>query len=322
MGNSLIEWTESTWNPITGCSPVSEGCKHCYAKRMAKRLAANPKVKHKERYEDFKPAYWAERVDEPLKWKKARKVFVCSMGDLFHEDVPFEYIQRIWATMQAPACHKHTFQILTKRPERMREYYEWNKACPANGRMGVEFERPHIWLGVTAENQKMADKRIPELLKIPAAKRFVSVEPMLGAINVELWLRGIGCQRAPGCPGNCKLCRASGPLLDWVICGGETGPGARPMHPDWARGLRDQCQEAGVPFFFKQWGEWTANIDICLDNILEKEDVWMLPEGVSKKNEQANYDDPETIVMVKVGKKKAGRMLDGREWNELPGKEN
>lgn len=184
-----------------------------------------------------------DRLEQPLKVKKSKMVFVCSMSDLFHEDLPEYYIDEVFGTMAA--CPQHTFLLLTKRPERMRDYIlnadRENVCWATNMRLGrshfgdsVSFPLPNVWPGVTVENQEQADKRIPVLRDIPAAKRFVSVEPMLEAINLGEWL-------APS-------------LLDWVICGGETGPNARPMHPDWVRSLRSQCRDAAVPFHFKQWG--------------------------------------------------------------------
>jgi protein gp37 len=259
VGKTKIEWTEYSWNPVTGCTPASEGCQNCYAKRMATRL--------KGRYgypedEPFKVTLHPEKLKEPLKWKKPRRVFVCSMGDLFHEQVPDEYIAKVWEVMNNAS--QHTFLVLTKRPQRMKDflarlgwYIHDRDGYPMEAVLdeGGKYTLKNVWLGVTAENQQRADERIPILLQIPAAVRFVSIEPMLGPVVIpEEW-------------------------PDWVICGGETGPGARPIHPDWVRSLRDQCQVAGTPFFFKSWGEWAEH---------------------------------------KVGRKKAGRLLDGRTWDEIP----
>jgi len=340
MANSKIEWTESTWNPVTGCSKISTGCKNCYAERMSKRLAGRfgyPKDN------PFRVTLHEDKLEEPLKIKKPTMFFVCSMGDLFHEDVSFNAIQRVWATMQAPACHKHTFQILTKRPERMLEYYKWNESQPSKMKMAVEFQRPNIWLGVTCENQEMADKRIPTLLEIPAAKRFVSIEPMLGPVDVILAEGDIACvicatqwhyddsRECPGCgsddPYQQVSCndpyKSTDSELDWVICGGETGPGARPMHPDWVKNLRDQCQEANVPFFFKQWGEWvpTDMLDINKDGKLlteisnSKHTTWLMPDGSTSID---FFEEEDSVLIGKVGKKRAGRKLDGKECNEMP----
>jgi len=232
MGNTKIEWTDRVWNPVTGCSPVSEGCRNCYAKRMAHRLRGRygyPKD------DPFRVTFHPGRLDEPLKWKKDSKVFVCSMADLFHENVQFEWIGHVWdaifnRSFPDRIANKpyHTFLILTKRPCRVLQFEKWLEKDNRN----VWYD--NIWLGVSVENQQTADERIPVLLQIPAAKKFVSVEPMLGFVDFQ-WDIYTDDIRP-----------------DWVICGAETGPGARPMNPDWARSLRDQCRAAGVPFFFKQ----------------------------------------------------------------------
>jgi protein gp37 len=237
---SKIEWTDETWNPISGCTPISEGCEHCYAERMASRLAHIPGSGY-DAENPFAVTLHLKRQFQPSKWKKPRRVFVCSMGDLFHDDVPFSWITDIWHLMER--CPQHTFQILTKRPERMREFLV--------GMSGAGYEAPplpNVWLGVTAENQQRFDERIPILLDIPAALRFVSVEPMLGPIEFSDvthrsdWVKRWGKPAFDG--------------IHWVICGADTGPGARKMIGAWAWSLRDQCAGAGVPFFFKKWGTW------------------------------------------------------------------
>lgn len=221
MANTKIEWCERSWNPITGCSKISEGCKHCYAERMSKRLAGRCGY---DKDEPFKVALHPDKFDDPLRWKKPSKIFVCSMGDLFHEDVGFDVIRRIWAVMTT--ARQHTYMILTKRPERMKQFYEWMQ----KQEFKVETAWDNIWLGVTAENQQRADERIPILLQIPAAKRFVSVEPMLGEIDITKYLT----------------------QLDWVICGCESGPNRRTCQTEWIRDLKNQCISVGVPFFLKQ----------------------------------------------------------------------
>ena len=275
-----IEWAEEVWNPITGCSKISAGCEHCYAERMAKRLV-HIKGSGYDKDNPFGVKLHQSRLEQPLHWKKPRKVFVCSMGDIFHEDVPLAWLLSIWITMAQ--CPQHVFMVLTKRPKRAYQFLQKEMLEAKNNA-----PLPNVWLGVTAENQQAADERIPWLLKTPAAKRFVSVEPMLGQVDLDTvngalstwWQNGaIDCVDA----GH----------LDWVICGGESGPGARSMDPDWARGLRDQCVSAGVPFFFKQWGAYSPNVEVFRDG------DW-------------HYDP------VKVGKKRAGRLLDGCEWNEYP----
>ena len=237
--HSHIEWTEATWNPVTGCTKVSPGCTHCYAETFARRfegVAGHP-------YEHgFDVQLRPERLGQPLAWKRPRLIFVNSMSDLFHEEVPAHYIESIFRTMDAASWH--TFQILTKRPERALE-------------MAATLPWPdNIWLGVSVENQWWT-KRISTLREIPASIRFLSCEPLLAKLQLDL--TGIS----------------------WVIAGGESGPKARRASPEWFRSIRDQCIEAAVPFFFKQWGA---------------------------HNEMG----------VRVGKKAAGRMLDGTQWDEMP----
>lgn len=208
-----IEWTEMTWNPVTGCVKVSPGCKHCYAETLSKRLRAMGA----ERYQDgFQVTTHDDLIDLPLKWKRPRVVFVNSMSDLFQEQVPLHFIQRVFETMDQ--CPQHQFQVLTKRAERLVEVcgdLKWSG---------------NIWMGVSIENQEYA-YRSKLLRSVPAAIRFLSVEPLLGKISA-LPLRGI----------------------HWVIVGGESGPGARPMKQEWVETIYRQCREQGVPFFFKQWG--------------------------------------------------------------------
>ncbi|MFC1583360.1 DUF5131 family protein [Candidatus Neomarinimicrobiota bacterium] len=233
MTKSAIEWTESTWNPVTGCSKVSAGCKHCYAERMAKRL----KAMGQPRYQNgFRVTLHRDLVSLPLTWNKPQMIFVNSMSDLFHEDVPTEFIQSVFKTMNLAS--QHTFQVLTKRSDRLRELSHdlaWTE---------------NIWMGVTVETAEYAD-RIEDLLRTSARVKFLSLEPLLGSLR-DVSLKGV----------------------DWIIAGGESGPGARPMKAEWVKEIRDQCLEVGIPFFFKQWG------------------------GVHKK--------------------KAGRELEGREWDEMP----
>ena len=210
---SPIEWTQATWNPVTGCTKVSPGCKHCYAERLAKRLQAMGVKKYAN---GFKVTLHEDALEIPLRWKQPRIIFVNSMSDLFHEEVPLEFIRKVFAVMRQ--AHQHIFQVLTKRAERMAELaplLEW----PSN-----------VWLGVSVENQRYT-YRIDLLRQVPASVRFLSLEPLLGPIP-DLNLDGI----------------------HWVIVGGESGPGARPMKKEWVLEIRDQCIRAGVPFFFKQWG--------------------------------------------------------------------
>lgn len=286
MANSKIEWTEKTWNVVTGCTKISEGCKHCYAERMSKRLAGRCGY---DKDEPFKVTLHPDKLDEPLRWKKPSKIFVCSMGDLFHEDVDDGFLCRIFDVMAV--SEHHTFLILTKRPNRMREFFT---RC-------VHGNFQNLWLGVTAENQQMADERIPILLQIPAAKRFVSVEPMLRPVdllNLKYDNDILDTLAGEYLSTDGSESYVPWDKLDWVICGGETGPGARPMHPDWVRSLRDQCQQAGTPFFFKSWGDWYPD-----------------RKGIYDCSSSVIFGD---TVVHHVGKKNSGRVLDGEEWNEYP----
>ncbi len=261
---SKIEWTDKTWNPVVGCTKVSPGCEHCYAERMAYRLACMDKKLYTTgvvRGIDGR-AEWTGQIGiapekiwtQPLHWRKPRRIFVCSMGDLFHENVPQEAIFRVFAT--AWENPRHTFQILTKRPKRMRVMVSLMAATRS---YPGQWPIPNVWLGVTAENQEAADKRIPLLLNTPAAVRFVSCEPLLGPIDLNGTPAGQALGPCDECGHtdenpSCESCDGT-PSLDWIIAGGETGPGARPMHPDWIRSIRDQCKDARVPFLFKQWGD-------------------------------------------------------------------
>lgn len=212
-GNSHIEWTDATWNPVTGCTKISPGCKHCYAERMAKRLQAMGQPNYAN---GFQVTLQPQTLALPLRWKKPRRVFVNSMSDLFHEDVPLSFIKQVFEVMRR--ANWHQYQLLTKRSDRLFE------VSPS-----LTWE-PQIWMGVSVENAD-SSFRIDHLRRTGADVKFLSIEPLLAPLP-KLDLRGI----------------------DWVIVGGESGPGARPMKPDWVRGIRDQCRRAGIPFFFKQWG--------------------------------------------------------------------
>jgi len=331
VSKTKIEWADRVWNPVTGCTKISPGCQNCYAERMSKRLAGRcgyPKD------DPFMVTLHPERLDEPLHWRKTSRIFVCSMADLFHDDVPTKFIIDCLSIMAE--AYQHTFMILTKRPERMREILThetiandvWLQTSRGVNAEPSPWPLPNVWLGVTAENQEQANKRIPVLLQIPAAVRFVSVEPMLGPVDLRnLKYDGDILDAMAGEYLSTDGSEAYVPWnkLDWVICGGESGPRARPMHRDWVRSLRDQCQAAETSFFFKQWGEWSpAEIE---------DDSYMLggraindPRGGrmsvakfplhTRNNRYWRLD--ENHLAVKVGKKIAGRLLDGREWNEFP----
>lgn len=211
--NSAIEWTESTWNPVSGCTKISAGCLNCYAERMAKRLKAMGQARYKN---GFKVTLHPEALKEPYGWKKSRVVFVNSMSDLFHKVIPDDFIQKVFTVMNENP--QHTFQILTKRSERLRELsplLDWSD---------------NIWMGVTVEDNDNVG-RIDDLRLVPAVVRFLSMEPLIGPVP-DLSLEGV----------------------DWVIVGGESGPGARPIREEWVLSIKDKCQQAQIPFFFKQWG--------------------------------------------------------------------
>ena len=243
-----IEWTNETWNPVTGCTRISAGCKNCYAERMARRLAG--RYGYLPWPYEFDVTFHEDKLYQPLSWKKPRMIFVCSMGDLFHEDVKEETILQIFDVIRK--TKQHTYQILTKRPERMKWIV---KQYSDYGATNFNKMMPHVWLGVTAESQQAADERIPWLLKTPAAIRFVSVEPMLEKIDLTGSLNGF-----PDRDKNGEWYQTY-PALDWIICGGETGHGAREMKYEWAQELYVQCKAAGVAFFFKKFGDaYTGNL--------------------------------------------------------------
>jgi len=241
-----IEWTEATWNPVTGCSKVSQGCKNCYAEREWPRLAANLKTVYFGReFTDVR--YHPERLDQPLRWKRPRRIFVNSMSDLFHEAVPDEFIAQVFAVMELATVH--TFQVLTKRPKRMMDWVTKQdvmyRSTGYPGGFGGRFK--NVWLGVSVEDQDTADQRVPILLETPAAVRWVSVEPLLGEVNFVGMFAN---------PGDCRDGTNTLEALDWVVVGGESGPKARPMHPDWVRSLRDQCQAAGRTLDGRTWDDY------------------------------------------------------------------
>jgi protein gp37 len=321
---TAIEWTDATWNPITGCSIVSPGCTNCYAMRLAGTRLKHTPSRAGLTVDSKAGPVWNGKVrlneqwlDQPLRWKRPRRIFVCAHGDLFAEAVPDEWIDRVFAGMAlAP---QHTFQVLTKRSERMREYVngDWSlriiDRLPGHAAGWLSDGRnilPNVWLGVSAERQQEADQRVPDLLATPAAIRFVSAEPLLGPIDFRRIriapdhhtivdaLDGYAVVDAPG-RGRERA------MLDWIIVGGESGQGARPMHPAWARSIRDQCAAAGTAFFFKQWGAHrpltrAEHGQACGATLIG--------------------DDPHDAdaYVLHVGKKAAGRNLDGAEHSAFP----
>lgn len=397
---SKIEWTEKTWNPIVGCSVTSSGCKNCYAMKMAGRLEKiDAKTGKMPQYRGTtKPVngnvVWTGKIGcgdeftwtEPLRRKKPTMYFVNSMGDLFHPNVPTEWIDRAFAVMALSP--QHIFQVLTKYPERMRDWmrehttetwgdlyysqffqqaFEWSYFADKQEWLDNHINNgalssalccqpelwPNVWLGVSVEDQKHADARIPFLLDTPAAIRFISAEPLLGAIDLNNVATSNDLEVLQGYEADGENYSFNAlvsddfyslldngksvgsvegelrPAIDWVICGGESGPNSRPMHPDWARSLRDQCAEADVLFFFKQWGEWLPWEDAaapffqsqngqCVDGHIAP---WLDESGEEmvygpKCNKWTDGYDFE--FYQRVGKKAAGRLLDGVEHNALP----
>jgi len=333
---SKIEWTEKTWNVSTGCNKVSEGCKHCYAEVMHKRqMVLNPE-KYAHPFLDSAFPHEAS-LEAPLHWKKPAMIFVNSMSDLFHENIKMDYIARVFAIMFL--CEQHTFQVLTKRAERLQwlnedifikwvykyaNLYHDKFIKPLESEMYFDDEMKsmwplkNVWIGTSVENQEQADKRIPYLLQIPAAVRFLSCEPLLGEVDLAEYMWPT-CWHWPAKYKSLKEAIADGAaekrpqglvlagsrFLDWVIVGGESGHGARPMHPDWARKIRDDCQAAGVAFFFKQWGNL-----LPVSQASGKEFPHNLVKCYMHNAKLANY--------YKLGKKHTGRLLDGVEYSEYP----
>lgn len=337
--NSHIQWTDATWNPVLGCSKISPGCRGCYAINHVHRMAGNPNAKIAEANEGLtiiegghpnwtgKVRLIPERLDIPLRKRKPTRYFVNSLSDLFHEGLPDEDIDRVFATMQHAYSRGHIFQVLTKRSERMKNYFAtdglYRKWLDAVNHIRVRwaglpivpmsdparFPLPRVWLGVSVESRAYL-YRIDNLRKTPAAVRFLSLEPLLEDLG-QLDLTDI----------------------DWVIVGGESGPGARPMHPDWVRSIRDQCLQAGVRFFFKQWGEYLpvgqvlADYGKVLGATAVKPNRMKLHYGgkvgqvpmhaFAERGVPVAWTDDGRLTF-RVGKKAAGRMLDGRTWDDFP----
>jgi len=234
-----IEWTDETWNPVVGCEPISPGCANCYAARMAHRLAAMGRPEYQGitikcgRKVVFNGTVGTlgKRLDQPYRWRKPRLVFVCSMSDLFHDDVPFGFIEQVHDVMQNTP--QHVFQVLTKHPSRMQQYWLWRQK-EYLGRSLVSIPPDNVWYGTSVENQMVVQRSVPILLQCPASVRFLSCEPLLGPVDLTRWLSMGG--------------------IHWVIVGGEYGPGARPCHREWVESLIRQCRDANVPVFVKQLG--------------------------------------------------------------------
>jgi protein gp37 len=344
--NSTIEWTEATWNPTTGCDKVSPGCDNCYALTLAKRLKRMGQAKYQNDGDPrtsgpgFGLTVHPDALDIPRGWKTGKRIFVNSMSDLFHKDVPDDFIAQVFAVMAATP--QHTYQVLTKRHARMRallssEAFDlavaeaWTTLDTDAGSLLAghtpPYPLPNLWLGVSVEDQHWADIRIPALLDTPAAVRWISAEPLLGPIDLRVHLTG-HCPTHDFPGGFCVQRRHPGVQhLDWVVVGGESGPGARPMHPDWARTLRDQCDEQDVPFLFKQWGAWAPTGAIGIGTLLDCTPTGFVRQPPRRDPNRcyagAPFQDvnglPYSPEMVRVGKGKAGRELDGRTWDEYPG---
>lgn len=393
--NSRISWTDATWNPVSGCTKVSEGCANCYIDRTPPfRIARRRFLKsgvHDRDCQVVTASNWQrmqetiectcrssdqigattgvtlhpERLQQPLRWRRPRRIFVNSLSDVFHDEVPDSFIAQMFAVMAASP--QHTYQVLTKRPARMRTLLTSRRVMEGpGGWMAFEamvrnaysalknnqgrciredeprglqevlgwanaeefpWPLPNVWLGVSAENQKWADRRIPQLLETPAAVRFVSMEPLLGPVNLTR-LHG-HCPTHDFEGGFC-----SGPcpdliIPDWVIVGGESGPNARPMHPDWARKLRDQCRQVGIPFWFKQWGEW---VEVPIEEarhgdqwLLSRDGaVWGWPYPWREDNppqagaDEGRWADERDVLLRRVGTKTAGHLIEGVEYHQWP----
>ncbi|MCI0999179.1 phage Gp37/Gp68 family protein [Ochrobactrum sp. C6C9] len=335
--NTKIEWTDATWNPITGCKVVSPGCTNCYAMKLAgTRLAHHPSRAGLTIDTKAGPVwngnlrFNSEWLFQPLHWKRPRRIFVCAHGDLFAEGVDDAWLDQIFGVM---ACSpQHIFQVLTKRPERMQAYLTTilleHRLAAAQAQFDFPLRSPgiwphlplpNVWLGVSVEDQVRANERIPHLLTTPAAVHWISAEPLLGPVDIR---DALANPKTIGEP----LWQLS--RIDWVVAGGESGVDARPMHPDWARSLRDQCAAAEVPFFFKQWGEWAPQVGAV--------DGWALGDDaeISRFDHRdwetdhwgESYrptwcDDIEDDTVSRIGKRNAGRLLDGIEHNDMPGGE-
>lgn len=331
MKNTKIEWCDHSWNPWIGCTKVSPGCQHCYAEALMdgrfgrvqwgpqgerKRTSAaywrKPLAWNKDQWGECAACYWrgsyaetglhqdgvtCPRCGELAIQPTRQRVFCASLADAF-EDRP-ELIEWRWDLFQLIETTPNLdWLLLTKRPENVMRFIsrEWRDEAGWGGFPG------NVWIGTSVENQEQANRRIPELLKIPAAVRFLSIEPLLGPVSIAEYYQEEG-------KGTYSLWID---YLDWVIVGGESGPNARPMHPQWVRSIRDQCVAADVPFLFKQWGEWLPSSHVT--NGMSDHGAWSWPWATGQSGDLQG----DTTMMVNVGKHTAGRLLDGREWNEYP----
>ena len=354
MAKTSIEWTDHSINAFRArdreghvghyCEKISAGCTHCYASGLQKRFQM-PEYRADKR-EGIEVFLDESKLQEVLRRRVPTKYFWCDMTDMFLECYPFDWIDKCFAVMALTPQHTH--QVLTKRPRRMLEYCRrlgrHNFVDPVslamkqmNSDRGAFYKLtptgwcfPNIWLGVSVEDQKTADERVPLLLQTPAAVRWVSYEPALGSVDFDdLTVKEPKGEWHFSCLDNDSLeddPDFHGAHIDWLVCGGESGHGARPMHPDWARSVRDQCVAAGVPFFFKQWGAWQNGSDVrCRPEITVYADgraCGFTREAIVAEEQRSGIlhsgQDMCPVLMSRVGKKAAGRLLDGREWNQFP----
>ena len=350
---TAIEWTDASANVINGCSLASPGCTNCYAMRLAGTRMRNHPTRAGLAVDSKAGPVWTGEVrfHEPalqqvLRWQRPRMIFWNAHGDIFHPNVPDAWIDRCFAAMALTPQHIH--QVLTKRSERMREYM--SRACGRIMDAIIKMRRergdlspvalphvpigdvwwplPNVWLGVSTEDQQRADERIPDLLATPAAVRWISAEPLLGPIDLTN-ITGAEKSREYGSPvhGWSSIWRNNGvgrPWIDWVVVGGESGPHARPMHPDWARSLRDQCAAASVPFFHNQNGEWRPSYGAPAGTtghyamMARDPDGWTYKHPVLLDHYPRQFDAFGSIVLERVGKRAAGRLLDGVGHNGFP----
>lgn len=305
-----IEWTDATWNPVVGCQKVSEGCRNCYAKDLHdlrhKAFQEGKKLPLQYQYPFGMVQMMMDRLEMPLHWKMPRKIFVNSVSDLFHPAVEFNFIDEVFEVMRK--AHWHTFQVLTKRPLLAVEWFK-DYQNKFEGWKDEPWPR-NVWMGVSVENQAMANERIPHLLKLPAWVRFLSCEPLLGPVDLSkvhdkdqrVYFDVLDGQRFDYGEDGFGVAAPMAERIHWVITGGESGRGARPMHADWARGLRDQCQKNHVPFFFKQWGEWVHNSQLQAQDKTCK-NFWRWSDGSGS---------------MLLGRERSGDELDGVSHRAFP----